>query len=114
MTLSAQASLASNPSLRARAFAAAVRVALDVVGEVNGGVGQPTTAASARRQQLGVAVLRSPWLAEPWASAFASVVAANATILATYVASGEQAIVDADILFAVAAAWDDLSGITTA
>lgn len=114
MTLSAQASLAANPSFRSRVFAAAVKSALQIVGEPNGGVGQPTAAESARRQQLGLAVLRAAWLAEPWASAFASAVAANATILATYAASGEASISDADIEFAVNAAWNDIAGITTA
>lgn len=114
MSLANQGLLSTNGSFRARVFAAAVKSALQIVGEANGGVGQPTSAESAKRQQLGLAVLRSAWLAEPWASALASAVAANATILATFISSGEAAISDADIEFAVNAAWNDLAGITTA
>ena len=106
MSLSKQADLSANHRFRSRVFAAAIKAAVAIVGEAPAGSSLP-------RQQLGVSLLRSSWLAEPWASSFAAAVASQASVLSKFDGVNDASVSDADIETIVAAVWNKVAGVVS-
>jgi len=106
--LAQHAALAVDDGLARRIRAAIVQHAVTVTDAPKPADGDPGEDEDRPRRGLALRVLDDPTVL---VARFAWVMGANATIIAAYVAGGEQGVPDTDIEFVVGQEWDRLATV---